>query len=57
MKLSSEIKWTFVLNWFLFIMGMFLDEMVMTCTAVIIFVVISVGIQILEAIHDINLSN
>jgi len=56
MKISKEIKWTFILNWFLFIAGMIFDETIMACTAVIIFVIISIGVQILEAIHGVKLN-
>ena len=51
-KVSSEIKWTFILNVFLFITGLVFNEQVVIGSSVVIFAVLSVGIQILEAIHN-----
>lgn len=52
MKLPNDMKFTFVLNWLLFTAGVVFDEIVMICTAVIIFVVVGVGVNVLEAIHQ-----
>ena len=51
-KLSIEIKWTFILNVALFVTGMAFGEQIVIATSVIIFSILSVGIQILDAIHD-----
>ena len=51
-KLSGEIKWTFIFNVLLFITGVSLNEKIIAASSVIIFVILSVGIQILEAIHN-----
>tara|TARA_R110000764_G_scaffold30687_1_gene70945 strand:- start:14721 stop:14906 length:186 start_codon:yes stop_codon:yes gene_type:complete len=56
-KLSSEIKWTFIFNVLLFITGVSLNEKIIAASSVIIFVILSVGIQILEAIHNNGDSN
>lgn len=50
-KVPPEIKWMFSFNVVLFIVGVVSNIGVTVMTAVIIFVVLSVGIQILEAIH------
>lgn len=51
-KLSMEIKLTFILNIALFFVGMFFHVEIVIATSVIIFTILSVAIQILEAIHD-----
>jgi hypothetical protein len=56
-KVSSEIKWTFMLNVLLFITGLVFNEQVVIGSSVVIFAVLSVGIQILEAIHNNGDSN
>ena len=53
-KLSKEIKWTFILNVLLFFVAMFFHIEIAIATSVIIFVILSVSIQILEAIHDVG---
>lgn len=52
LKLSKEMKWTFVLNSLLFFVSMFSHEAVGIATSIVIFVILSVSVQILEAIHD-----
>ena len=56
-KVSVEMKWTFVANVFLFITGVLFGEDIIVATSVIIFVIISVGIHILESIHELKLIN
>ena len=56
-KVSSEIKWTFILNVLLFITGLAFNEQIVIGSSVVIFAVLSVGIQILEAIHNNGDSN
>jgi hypothetical protein len=56
-KVSSEIKWTFILNVLLFITGLVFNEQIVIGSSVVIFAVLSVGIQILEAIHNNGDSN
>ncbi len=57
-ELPKEIKWTFILNVLLFITGLLLDKDVVIGASVIISVILSVGIQILEAIYSVgNKSN
>lgn len=51
-KLSTEIKWTFIANVFLFITGVIFGEDLVIASSVVIFVILSVGIQILESIHE-----
>ena len=51
-KVSKEIKWTFILNLLLFFVAMFFHVEIAIAASVIIFVILSVGIQILEAIYD-----
>ncbi len=53
-KVSSEIKWTFILNVLLFITGIALNEQIVVGSSVVIFAVLSVGIQILEAIYSLK---
>lgn len=53
-KLSSEIKWTFILNVLLFVTGIALGEQIVIAASVIIFSILSVGIQILDAIHELK---
>ena len=53
-EVSTEIKWTFILNVLLFITGLALGEQIVVAASVIIFAILSVGIQILEAISDLN---
>jgi len=52
--LSIEIKFMFVLNVLLFLTSMILGVDLGVVTSVIIFVILSVSVQILEAIHLIN---
>ena len=56
-KVLVEMKWTFVANVFLFITGVLFGEDIIVATSVIIFVIISVGIHILESIHELKLIN
>lgn len=57
-KLSKEIKWTFILNVMLFFVAMFFHMEIAIATSAVIFVILSVSIQILEAIYDVgNKSN
>ena len=56
-KVSVEMKCTFVANVFLFITGVLFGEDIIVATSVIIFVIISVGIHILESIHELKLIN
>ena len=53
-EVSTEIKWTFILNVLLFITGMVCSEQIVIGSSVVIFAVLSVGIQVLEAIHDLK---
>ena len=53
-EVSTEIKWTFILNVLLFITGMACSEQIVIVSSVVIFAVLSVGIQVLEAIHDLK---
>ena len=53
-KVSSEIKWTFILNVLLFITGMALNESVVIGSSVVIFCVLSVGVQVLDAVHSLK---
>ena len=50
-KVSPEIKWTFILNVLLFITGFAFNEQIIIAASVIIFSILSVGVQILEAIN------
>tara|TARA_R110000851_G_scaffold237905_1_gene390727 strand:- start:211 stop:405 length:195 start_codon:yes stop_codon:yes gene_type:complete len=54
-KVSTEIKWTFLANVFLFITGVLFGDNIIVATSVIIFVIVSVGIHILESIHELKL--
>lgn len=53
-KVSSEIKWTFILNVLLFITGIVLNEQVVVGASIVVFAVLSVGIQILEAVYSLK---
>ena len=53
-KVSTEIKWTFIFNVLLFIAGLALGEQVALAVSVVIFSILSVGIQILEAINKLE---
>ena len=53
-KVSKEIKWTFIFNVLLFIAAIALGEQVALAVSVIVFSMLSVGIQILEAIHKLE---
>lgn len=53
-KLSKEIKYTFILNLLLFSMATILNDEVGIATSVIIFVILSVSVQILEEIHNVS---
>lgn len=53
-KVSSEIKWTFILNVALFVTGIALNKQIVIGSSVVIFSVLSVGIQVLEAIHNLK---
>ena len=56
--MSKEMKWTFVLNVMLFITGMVFVEDIVIAASVIIFAILSVAVQILEAIYKVgNKSN
>lgn len=50
-KVSIEMKCTFIANIFLIIVGIVSGVDLVVATAVIIFVILSVGIHILEGIH------
>jgi len=52
--LSIEIKFMFIFNVMLFLFGMIFSVNIIAMGSVIIFVILSVSIQILEAIHLIN---
>lgn len=54
-NVPMEIKCTFILNLILFIVGMALDIDIAVATGAIIFCILSVGINILEAIHKLEL--
>ena len=52
MKLSKHIKGTFVMNVLLIITAMWADEPIAIAASVIIFVIISVTVEILDAIYE-----
>ena len=49
--MSYSMKFTYVLNWILFSLGLYLDEYIIAVGSVLIFVILSVAIEILDAIH------
>lgn len=51
-KVSNEMKFTFILSILLFITGLFTGNDAVTGTSIVIFVILSVAIEILEAIFD-----
>jgi len=53
-KVSSEIKLTFILNVALFVTGIAFNEQIIIGSSVVMFCVLSVGIQVLEAIHELK---
>ncbi len=56
--MSKEMKCTFVLNVMLFITGMVFGKDIVIAASVIIFAILSIAVQILEAIYKVgNKSN
>jgi len=51
-KLSSNLKWTWIFNVVLFFIGIIFDREIAIAASVIIFVIISISIEILDAIHN-----
>ena len=53
-KVPSNIKWTFVFNCALLFTGVVVGDSAVVGASVVIFVVLSVGIEILEAIYKLK---
>jgi len=53
-KLSTEIKWMFIGNILLSILGIFLNKDIFIVGTAIIFVILSVSVQILMAVADLK---
>ena len=53
-KISKEIKSTFVSNILLFVIGLIVGNFTIIGTSIIIFVILSVAIEVLEAVFDLK---